>query len=175
MKNLLVTGGAGFIGSNFVRYLLGKYPEYRVVVLDKLTYAGNLDNLKDIAERLCRPLCLRPGRHLRRRGGGRGHPGARHRHHRQLCGRDPRRSLADGARCLHQDRRLRHLRPAGSGQEARRGALPPGVHRRGVRRHPARRLVRWRPTPCSRAAPTRPARPAATCSAWPTTPASACR
>jgi dTDP-glucose 4,6-dehydratase len=51
MRNLLVTGGAGFIGSNFVRYFLGKYPEYRVVVLDKLTYAGNPDNLKDIAER----------------------------------------------------------------------------------------------------------------------------
>jgi dTDP-glucose 4,6-dehydratase len=50
MRNLLVTGGAGFIGSSFVRYLLGKYPQYRVVVFDKLTYAGNPDNLKDIAE-----------------------------------------------------------------------------------------------------------------------------
>ncbi|MDY6893076.1 MAG: dTDP-glucose 4,6-dehydratase [Chloroflexota bacterium] len=51
MRNLLITGGAGFIGSNFVRYMLGKYPDYRVVVYDKLTYAGNLDNLKDVAER----------------------------------------------------------------------------------------------------------------------------
>ncbi len=51
MKHLLVTGGAGFIGSNFVRYTLETYPDYRVVVLDKLTYAGNLDNLKDVAER----------------------------------------------------------------------------------------------------------------------------
>ena len=51
MKNLLVTGGAGFIGSNFVRQLLESYPDYHVVVLDKLTYAGNLDNLKDIEER----------------------------------------------------------------------------------------------------------------------------
>jgi dTDP-glucose 4,6-dehydratase len=51
MQNLLVTGGAGFIGSNFVRYVLEKYPEYRVVVFDKLTYAGNLDNLKDVEER----------------------------------------------------------------------------------------------------------------------------
>jgi dTDP-glucose 4,6-dehydratase len=51
MKNLLVTGGAGFIGSNFVRYLLETYADYRVVVFDKLTYAGNLDNLKDVEER----------------------------------------------------------------------------------------------------------------------------
>ncbi len=48
MRNILVTGGAGFIGSNFVRYMLTKYPEYRVVVYDKLTYAGNLDNLLDV-------------------------------------------------------------------------------------------------------------------------------
>jgi len=51
MKNLLVTGGAGFIGSNFVRYSLEKHPGYHLVVLDKLTYAGNLDNLQGLAER----------------------------------------------------------------------------------------------------------------------------
>lgn len=44
---LLITGGAGFIGSNFARYILKKYPHYKVLVLDKLTYAGNLDNLKE--------------------------------------------------------------------------------------------------------------------------------
>lgn len=48
MQNILVTGGAGFIGSNFAHYLLEKYPTYRVIVLDKLTYAGNLDNLRDL-------------------------------------------------------------------------------------------------------------------------------
>ena len=45
---LLITGGAGFIGSNFVRYMVNKYPEYQIVNLDLLTYAGNLENLKDI-------------------------------------------------------------------------------------------------------------------------------
>ncbi|MCL4309993.1 MAG: dTDP-glucose 4,6-dehydratase [Actinomycetota bacterium] len=48
MLKILVTGGAGFIGSNFIRLILEKYPDYEVVNLDKLTYAGNLDNLKDI-------------------------------------------------------------------------------------------------------------------------------
>ncbi|MBI5700646.1 dTDP-glucose 4,6-dehydratase [Candidatus Saganbacteria bacterium] len=45
---LLVTGGAGFIGSNFIRYILSKHPDYKVINFDSLTYAGNLDNLKDI-------------------------------------------------------------------------------------------------------------------------------
>jgi len=46
--NLLVTGGAGFIGSNFIHYILDKYPGYKVINLDLLTYAGNLDNLKSL-------------------------------------------------------------------------------------------------------------------------------
>lgn len=50
MRKLLVTGGAGFIGSNFVRYALERWPEVDVVVFDKLTYAGNLANLADVAE-----------------------------------------------------------------------------------------------------------------------------
>jgi dTDP-glucose 4,6-dehydratase len=47
---ILVTGGAGFMGSNFIRYLLQKYPDYKIINLDKLTYAGNLENLKDVEE-----------------------------------------------------------------------------------------------------------------------------
>src|SRR5947209_3147610 len=47
MKTILVTGGAGFIGSNFVRHLYNKYPEYRLLVVDALTYAGNVKNCPD--------------------------------------------------------------------------------------------------------------------------------
>ena len=51
MKNILITGGAGFIGSHLVRLMVNKYPEYRIINLDKLTYAGNLANLKDIEKK----------------------------------------------------------------------------------------------------------------------------
>ncbi len=52
MKNVLVTGAAGFIGANFAEYFVAKHPDYRVVVLDKLTYAGNLDNLKKVKDQI---------------------------------------------------------------------------------------------------------------------------
>ncbi|MFG6428122.1 dTDP-glucose 4,6-dehydratase [Muribaculaceae bacterium Isolate-037 (Harlan)] len=51
MRNILITGGAGFIGSHVVRLFVNKYPDYHIVNLDKLTYAGNLANLKDIETR----------------------------------------------------------------------------------------------------------------------------
>lgn len=47
-KNIMITGGAGFIGSHVVRLFVNKYPDYRIVNIDKLTYAGNLANLKDV-------------------------------------------------------------------------------------------------------------------------------
>lgn len=50
-KNILITGGAGFIGSHVVRLFVNKYPEYNIINLDKLTYAGNLANLKDIEDK----------------------------------------------------------------------------------------------------------------------------
>jgi dTDP-glucose 4,6-dehydratase len=49
IKTLLVTGGCGFIGSNFIRFFLAKHPDYRIINLDKLTYAGRKENLKDLA------------------------------------------------------------------------------------------------------------------------------
>lgn len=50
-KNILITGGAGFIGSHLVRLMVNKYPNYRIINLDKLTYAGNLANLRDIEDK----------------------------------------------------------------------------------------------------------------------------
>jgi dTDP-glucose 4,6-dehydratase len=51
MKNILITGGAGFIGSHVVRLMVTKYPQYRIYNVDALTYAGNLENLKDVEDK----------------------------------------------------------------------------------------------------------------------------
>ena len=50
--NLLITGGAGFIGGNFVHYMVKKYPAYRIIVLDKLTYAGNMETLDKVIDKI---------------------------------------------------------------------------------------------------------------------------
>jgi len=51
MKKILITGGAGFIGSHVVREFVNKYPDYTIINLDALTYAGNLENLRDVEEK----------------------------------------------------------------------------------------------------------------------------
>ena len=51
-NNILVTGAAGFIGANFAEFFVNKHPEYNVIVLDKLTYAGNMDNLKKVMDKI---------------------------------------------------------------------------------------------------------------------------
>ena len=50
-RNIVITGGAGFIGSHVVRLFVNKYPGYNIINLDKLTYAGNLANLKDVEDK----------------------------------------------------------------------------------------------------------------------------
>ena len=52
MKNILVTGAAGFIGSNFAEFMVNKHPEYNIVVYDKLTYAGNINNLNKVQDKI---------------------------------------------------------------------------------------------------------------------------
>ena len=92
MNRLLVTGGAGFIGSNFVRYMLSRYPEYQIVVLDKLTYAGNPANIADLRDNpnfsfVKGDICDQPlVDELDGRGG----------RHRQLRRRDPRGPVHPG-------------------------------------------------------------------------------
>ena len=51
-RNILVTGAAGFIGANFAEFFVNKHPEYNIIVLDKLTYAGNLDNIKKVEDKI---------------------------------------------------------------------------------------------------------------------------
>ncbi len=51
-QNILITGAAGFIGANFTQYFVNKYPQYNIIILDKLTYAGNIDNLKKVIDKI---------------------------------------------------------------------------------------------------------------------------
>ena len=157
MSTVVVTGGAGFIGSNFVRYALQAHPDWRVTTLDKLTYAGRLENLHDVIG----PSAphVRARRH-RRSGGGR------------AAGRATRTIVVHFAAETHVDR---SIMSAGEFittdvygtfvllEAARRGAaaaaLRADLDRRGLRQR-ARGLEHARPTSCGRAIPTRRARPA---------------
>ena len=102
MINVLVTGGAGFIGSNFVRHALAAHPDWRVTTLDKLTYAGRRENLHDVIDN---------PRHTFVHGDIAdaavvGAAGARGRLRRPLRRRNARRPLDPRGRRVHQDRRL---------------------------------------------------------------------
>ena len=129
MASLLVTGGAGFIGANFVHYWLRGHPDDRVVVLDALTYAGNLASL---APPTLTPACLRARRHPHAGAGGAGCPRAQDHGDRALRGRVARGPLDRGARRFHRDQRPRHP-PAAQGRARGRRAAPPRLHRRGLR------------------------------------------
>ena len=135
---LVVTGGAGFIGSNFVRYMLARYDDIEVVNLDKLTYAGNLENLRDVEDDprytfvrgdICDAAVV-------------GETLARRRRRRQLRRRDARRPLDQRSPGLHPHRRPRHAHAPRGRPRARDPALPADQHRRGLREHRDRRLHR---------------------------------
>ena len=130
MVEVLVTGGAGFIGSNFVRHALQAHPDWRITTLDKLTYAGRMETLKDVID---------DPRHRFVRGDvADPHVAAPLVHaaddRRPFCGRDARRSLDSRSRRVHQDRRDRHLRAARGGASRRTPALlRSDFDRRGLR------------------------------------------
>lgn len=123
----LVTGGAGFIGSNFVFYMLDKYPEDQIICLDKLTYAGNLETLEgvmenpgftfvkgDIADREAVYALFEKER-----------PG----HRGQLCGGKPCGPLSGGSGYLFADQYPGYRRADGRLPQIRDPALPSGIHR----------------------------------------------
>ena len=155
LRNIMVTGGAGFIGSNFARMMLEKYPDYQIIVYDKMTYAGNLDNLQDLQRQPA--LQLRPGRHRRPAKVDDTVRAAQHRHHRELRRRDARGPLDRGAGRLYPDRCVRHLRAAGGHAQARAWSAccrsPPTKCTAAVLEGSSRRA-----TSTTRAAPTRPAK-----------------
>ena len=131
MPTVLVTGGCGFIGSNFVRHLLATDPACRVVNFDCLTYAGNLANLADVAEPPALPV--RQGRHHRPRAGrgprcGRGVTDVIH----FAAESHVDRSIQD-SRAVRPHQRARHADPARRRPRVRGAEVRAGLDRRGVR------------------------------------------
>ena len=185
METILVTGGAGFIGCNFVRLALAETGA-RVVVLDKLTYAGSLENLADVARPIPRFEFVAGGHRRPRRACAGCSPSKRPTAVRQLRRREPRRPLDRRRQRLHPDQHRRRLRDAGGGAprisrraSAEAGAarlpLPPRLHRRGLRQPRGRPARSPRPPPTPPTPPTPPPRPRRTTWCAPTTRPTACR
>ena len=172
MKTYLVTGCAGFIGSNFVHYMLEKYEDIRLVNLDKLTYAGNLENLQDI-EGDARHIFVQ-GDICDKAPGHRPDREVRPRLCHQLCGREPRGPQHQEPRDLRREQRAGHREPAAVLPRTPGMTPPPrpGKRARNTCRCPptrstarwARRLLHGDAPRCAPTARTLPPRPAPTCS-----------
>ncbi len=169
--NVLVTGGAGFIGSNFVRHALRAHPDWHVTTLDKLTYAGRRENLHDVMDNprhtfvhgdICDAAVAAP---LVEASNVVVHFAAEtHVDRSILAAGDFIKTDVDGTFVLLEAAR-RQPEPA---------PLRPDLDRRGLRQRAPRARAR-RPTNCARAIPTRPARPAPIASPTATGPPTTCR
>ena len=175
MKKYLITGCAGFIGSNFVHYMLKKYPEILLVNLDKLTYAGNLENLKDVEG---------DPRHVFVQG--------------DICDKELVESLfakydfdyvINFAAESHVDRSIKNpeifvqsnvmgtvnllqrAKEAKPGRKARSTCRSPPMRSTALW---VPRASSWRPPRCAPTAPTPPPRPALICSLWHSTIPTVC-
>ena len=153
---LFVTGAAGFIGSNYVRWVLAN-SDHEVTVFDKLTYAGNLDNIRDVLDdRRCRfvhgDICDQEAVL---------HQSGRPRRGRALRGRVARRPLDRRPVRVRHDQHVRHERALRRGPPGGRRALPAHLDRRGLRLDRVG-FVRRDATGSRRARRTRPPRPAPT-------------
>ena len=126
---LLVTGGAGFIGSNFARYWVEQHPEDHVVVYDVLTYAGNRPSLSDIEDR----IVFVQGDICDSGGGREGAAGRGDRHDRPLRRRVAQLAGRAQPGAVLPDERPRHPDHARGGPPGRRGPLPPRLDLRGLR------------------------------------------
>ena len=160
---LLVTGGMGFIGSNFVRHILREHPTARVVNLDKVTYAGNPRNLADIAGDARYTFVQADICDAEAVAGAL----ATHRPDQIVhCAAETHvdRSILGGGR-LRPDQRGRHPSAPGCRPSGRRAAVSARVHRRGLRVAGIHRARSPRRRRSSRTARTPPARPGRT--SWP--------
>ena len=182
MARLLVTGGAGFIGANFVHYWAEQYPSDRIVVLDALTYAGNLASLEPVVGN--EQFRFVKGDIVRSRGGRGAVARGADRHHRALRGRVARRPLHRRPGRVHRHQRGRHAQPvAGCPRSLARTATMRRPATVSTTSRPTKCMARWdatiralaRPRPTRRTRRTRPARPPRTTWCVPTTTPTACR